>query len=175
MFPRHPHAKPHGLQQGNINFPGVAKVPAKVNDHRHPVSKPMTQARRETLHQMKQHGDRQAVKSRLASFVFQKLVNHFGEAHKKTIMSCVEAFFDVKSSFTSEDIVGLEMVIAESIRSNHKPSRAAQQQPQQQQYMFPSATQRPSPAQHEQDQPRRAQPSDEWQAMQVWEGWRAWM
>ena len=85
----------------------------------------MTAQRRHALEEMKKRGERQAVKSRLAYFVYQKLLNHFGSAQKATIAACVEAYFEVKSSFTSEDIVGLEMVIRESIAR----SRRAEQQP----------------------------------------------
>ena len=53
----------------------------------------MTAQRRHALEEMKKRGERQAVKSRLAYFVFQKLLNHFGSAHKATIAACVEAYF----------------------------------------------------------------------------------
>ena len=170
MFRKHPFEVLKHIKLGDPGQPGVGRVPQKDGHFGGQQGIPMTKERRLALEELKKKGDRKAMKSRLAFFVYQKLINHFGAEHKKTIHACVEAYFVVKDKFTTEDIVGLEVVIRESIK-NSQPQGSKQQQkgdgghfnnmlPE----VSPTSKAKDTRQQH---QPSHVRPGNEWQALQA--------
>ena len=171
MFRKHPFEVQKHLKLGDPGQPGVGRVPHKDGYFvGHPAAGiPLTKERRQALEELRKRGDRKAMKSRLAFFVYQKLINHFGAVHKKIIHACVEAYFVVKDKFTTEDIVGLEVVIRESIKNS-------QQQGFKQQHkgdggnnnllpeVSPTSKTKDTKSSH---QPSHVRPGNEWQALQA--------
>ena len=126
--------KPGYQKKWNFRTNNVSAVPLRKDEPVLGTSRQQQTSRvRRNLEEIKKKEEALNAKNRLLSFVTQKLLNNFGQNHKQTIAACVEAFFEVKNYFSSDDINGLESVIRESIRTQQQEQQHQQQQQQRQQ------------------------------------------